>query len=222
MGYDLNFFVVAQYWPALIKGYLMSLGLSVFCYLLVLVLGLPVAVLRMSRYKVVSFITGIYIDLMRGLPTMVFLVWVFFALPILVGYDISKFAAAVIALSVSGAAYQGENYRAGIQSVPRGHVEAARSLGMSHTLVFFRIVMPQAIRVMIPPMVNEYITLLKGTALAFVIGLTELMHTSNTISIITNRPLEVMTVTAVFYLLLTIPMAYLGGVAGKFLSKGID
>jgi len=222
MGYDLNFRVVTQYWPALLRGYLTSLGLSLLCYVLILLLGLPVATLRMSRFKVVSFITGLYIDLMRGLPTMVFLIWVFFALPILVGYDISKFAAAVIALSVSGAAYQAENYRAGIQSIPKGQIEAARSLGMSRTLAFFKIVLPQAIRVMIPPMVNEYITLLKGTALAFVIGLSELMNTSNNISIITNRPLEVMTVTAVFYLLLTIPMAYLGGVAGKFLSKGID
>jgi len=218
--YDINFGVIFQYWPALFRGYAISLGLSVLCYFAGFAFGLPLAVLRMGKNRIVRFCTGVFVDLNRGLPLMVRLIWIYFALPILLGYDLSAFVAAFIALSSGQACFMAEDIRAGITSVPEGQVEAARALGMPKWLTFRRIVFPQALRVMIPPLINDYVTLLKGTALAYVIGLTELMHVSSSISIHTTRPLEVMTVTAVLYLLLTIPMSAAGGVAARVLGRG--
>lgn len=210
MSYQIDFGVIIQYWPAILRGYVTTLWLSLACFGIGMVLGLGLALVKMSRYRLPRFLAGVYIDISRGLPLLVRLIWVYYALPIFLGYDISAWLAGFLAFSTAGAAFIAETFRAGLAAVPKGHIEAARALGMSRTETFFRIVLPQALVIMVPPLMNDYISVLKGTALAFVIGLGELMKVSNDVSIHTMRPLEVMTVAAVLYLFLTIPMAMLG------------
>ena len=146
---------------------------------------------------------------MRGLPSLVVLVWVYFALPILTGVSMTGFQAAVLGLTLSQAAFSAEIFRAGIESIDKGQMEVARVIGMSYVLAMRRIVLPQAIRRMIPPFVNTFAGLLKFTSLASVIAVTELLHVSTNIIQLTFRPLEVYTFSAVLYLAMILPVTWL-------------
>lgn len=164
---------------------LMQLGsgmlksVEIFCLTLIfsLPLGLLVALGRMSRLKILSGIIKVYIAIMRGTPLMLQLIVVYFAPYYVFGIPISsgfRFTAVIIAFSVNYAAYFGEIFRAGIQAIPVGQREAAKILGYSNSQTFFRIILPQVIKRIIPPVTNETITLVKDTSLSFVLSVAEM------------------------------------------------
>lgn len=187
--------------PSLTEGLVSTLKIFIVTLVLSIPLGIVIALGRLSKVKIISVITEGYIWLMRGTPLLLQIVFVFFGLP-LMGISLDRFPAAIIAFVLNYAAYYGEIFRAGIQSIDKGQYEASEVLGMSNYQTFFRIVFPQMIKRVLPPVANEVITLVKDTALVYVVGLDELLKVAKTAS---NRDASLvpLVVVAVFYLLLT-------------------
>lgn len=161
----------------LAQGMIVSIEIFVLTLLFSLPLGLVVALGRMSKFKIVSGLVNIYIAIMRGTPLMLQLIVVYFAPYYVFGIKLSssyRFIAVIIAFSINYAAYFAEIYRSGIQSIPVGQREAAKVLGYSKGQTFFKIIMPQVIKRIIPPVTNETITLVKDTSLSFVLSITEM------------------------------------------------
>jgi len=187
--------------PSLTEGLVSTLKIFIVTLVLSIPLGIVIALGRLSKVKIISVITEGYIWLMRGTPLLLQIVFVFFGLP-LIGISFDRFPAAIIAFVLNYAAYYGEIFRAGIQSIDKGQYEASEVLGISNYQTFFRIIFPQMIKRVLPPVANEVITLVKDTALVYVVGLDELLKVAKTAS---NRDASLvpLVVVAVFYLLLT-------------------
>lgn len=201
----------------LLAGVLVTLELSVWAVLWGIVLGLMIALMRLSRFKWLRFTAITYTELLRSLPLFVLLLWVYYALPIIIlslpeGYsqnwflgiikDMSPLSAAVTALALNSGAFFSEIFRAGIETIPKGQTEAARSLGFSKFHTMKNIVLPQALRKMLPPTVSQFIHTVKDSALASAIGLMELTRRATELQTHTFRPLEVYTFLALEYILL--------------------
>lgn len=198
-----------------------------------LLMGGIVAWFRMSQNPVLRWVGAIYIWVIRAIPALVILLFIFFAaalVPVfsigiphlgapLISFDtnalISQFTAAIAGLTLIQGAYVGEIYRGGILSVDRGQYDAATAIGMSRTRAMFRIILPQAVRVIIPPLGNELITLFKNTSLVFVIGFTELLTTVQLIYSQTYQTIPLLLVACIWYLVVT----SLGMIGQHFLEK---
>lgn len=166
----------------MLRASVVSLEVFALTLIFALPLGFPIAALRMSKFKIISWIANAFLLIVRGTPLMLQLIFVYFAPYHLFNISYDRFVAAIIALSVNYACYFAEIYRGGIQSIPVGQYEAAKSLGYTKSQTFFRIVLPQVVKRIIPPMGNEVITLVKDTALVSVIGVVELLRTAQTTS----------------------------------------
>ena len=177
--------------------------LEIFCITLVLALplGILAALGRLSKLRPLSLFMEFYIWLMRGTPLMLQLLFVYFALP-MVGILLLDIAAALLAFTLNYAAYFAEIFRAGIQSVPRGQYEAAKTLGMTYGQTMRRIILPQVIRIVLPPISNETINLVKDTSLIYILAMNDLLRVARTI---VQREFDMtpFVVAAVFYLVMT-------------------
>lgn len=195
--------------PPLMEGAGTTLKLFFITLLLSIPLGLALALLRVSRWAAVRQAVSGYIWLMRGTPLMLQLLFIYFALPFVpvIGIRLPDFPSAVVAFSLNFAAYFAEIFRAGIQSVDKGQYEAAKSLGMSYSQTMRRIVLPQMVRHILPPMSNETITLVKDTALIYVLALNDLLRAARNI---VQREFTVtpFLVAAAFYLIMTLVLTW--------------
>lgn len=207
MEYKFRFDVVWNNIDFLMEGLWMTLLISFLALVISMVLGLFVAVLRLSKIRGVPFLAAAYVEVFRDTPVLVQLFWVYYVLPILIGIQISAVTAAVIGLTLHSAAFLGEIYRAGIQSVPQGHVEAAKVLGLKPPQTFVRIVLPQAVRIVLPPMVNNLVDLIKLSSLASVFAVAEITRKATELSASTFRPLEIFTFIALMYFLICWPLS---------------
>ena len=167
---------------AMFQGTLVSVEIFFLTLLFTLPLALPVAFARMSRNRIVSSVTNGYLLVMRGTPLILQLIFVYFAPFYLIGFSFNRFIAVIVAYVLNYAAYFAEVYRGGIESIPAGQYEAAKVLGFTRSQTFFRIVLPQVIKRIIPASGNEVITLVKDTALAQTIGVAELFRTAQNAS----------------------------------------
>ncbi|WP_195199571.1 amino acid ABC transporter permease [Faecalispora jeddahensis] len=158
---------------------LMSLQIFFFTLIVSLPLGLLVALGRMSKLKIVNLPVRFYILIMRGTPLMLQLLFMFYALKPLLGIQLDRVLAAEVAFALNYAAYFAEIYRGGLESIPNGQREAAKVLGYTKSQAFFHIVLPQVVKRITPPMGNEFITLVKDTSLAQVIGVVELLKVTS-------------------------------------------
>lgn len=180
---------------------LMTLRIFFSTLIFALPLGLLVAVGRMSKSKIISVPVKIYILIMRGTPLMLQLLFIFYGLKPLIGIQFQREVAAQVAFALNYAAYFAEIYRGGLESIPQGQYEASHVLGFSRSQTFFRVILPQVVKRIIPPMGNEFITLVKDTSLAMVIGVVELLKiTQNWVSSAVDMTPFV--IAAVFYLLM--------------------
>lgn len=169
-----------------------------------LVLGVVAALARTSGNAMLRTISGAYIWIIRGTPLLVQILFMYFALPVLVpGLNLPDFAAAVIALALNVGAYNAEAVRAGLNAVPRGQTEAARALGLPRSRVFLDVVFPQAFKISLPPLVSNFVALLKDSSLAYAIGVVELTNVGNRIQSATFQPVETLITVGVTYLVLT-------------------
>jgi len=172
---------------------------------LALALGLLAALLRVSRFRALRALGTLHVEIFRNAPDYVMIVWVHFVLPLLIGtmlhtrFELNPFASGVIALGLVYSGYFAETFRAGIEAVPSGHVEAARSLGMGESLVLWRIVLPQVVRRMLPESVNVFISLFKATTIVSLIAVPDLMYRVSMITQQEMRPLPLYTGAALVY-----------------------
>ena len=170
---------IVNYTGTLFPQVLEGLKVTMEIFLLTLILSIPLGVLvalgRLSKIKIINKLTGFYVLIMRGTPLLLQIVFIFFGLPNL-NIVIDRFPAAIIAFTLNYAAYFGEIFRAGISSVDIGQNEASQVLGVSKKDTFFRIILPQAFKTILPPIANEIVTLVKDTALVYVIGIDELLR----------------------------------------------
>lgn len=163
---------------------LKSSGVSLEVFFLTLIFSIPLALLicmgRMSRVKIVSKLTNTFLLIIRGTPLMLQLIFVYFAPSVIFHVGLGRFVAAIIAMVINYACYFAEIYRGGIQSIPQGQYEASKVLGFTKSQTFMRVVLPQVVKKIIPPLGNEVITLVKDTALVQVLGVAELFHVAQT------------------------------------------
>jgi polar amino acid transport system substrate-binding protein len=211
-----------RYLPLLLRGAWMTIKISVLSMMLAVALGLVIATSRMYGPAPIRALAVSYIEFFRGIPVLLLLVFLYYALPSIfqsMGLEewgkMQPFTVAVLGLGINYAAYEAEIYRAGISSVSPGQWEAAASLGMSSPLTFRRIILPQAIRFILPPMTGDFIALFKDTSIVSVIAVVELSHEYQTISKESLKYLEVGLVTAALYLIMSVPLGYLS----RYLEK---
>lgn len=208
MDFQMDIFL--ESFPALLKGAVLTVELTVISVLLGLVIGLIGALGRVSRNRLLRAVTICYITLMRAVPLLLTLMFLYYGLPS-AGIDLSAFTIAITALSVTNGAYVTEIIRAGIESIDPGQMRGARSLGMSYSLAMRRIILPQVVRRVLPPITNEAITLLKSTALVSTIALSELLRSGLEVMTWKANTFSPFAGVALIYLLLTLPLIWAVG-----------
>lgn len=208
MSYQFEFEVVWRNLGFLLSGVEVTLAVTIAALSSGMVLGLFIALARMSTRRWLQAPAIAYIELFRNTPALIQLMWVYYCLPILTGLEMNAATSATLALAVNGAAYIAEIIRGGIQGVDRGQVEAARTLGMSYAQTMRKIVLPQAFRRMIPPFVNESVSLLKFSSLVSVLGVADLTYQAQVLSTTTFRPIEIFTFLALVYFVMCTIMSY--------------
>ncbi|WP_373232904.1 amino acid ABC transporter permease [Cohnella sp.] len=206
---DFRFDIIWEYFPLFMRGTLYTVGISIFSILLGSILGLGIVFGSLSKRWYLQWPTQGYIHLFRGTPLLLQILIVHFGLVPLVLDTTDAIIAAITALTLNSAAYTAEIYRAGIQSIDKGQSEAAYSLGMTHRKVMRYIVLPQAIKRMIPAFGNEFVVLVKDSSLVAVIAAPELMYWTRLAGASYNRVWEPYLAAAVIYLILTYSLSKL-------------
>jgi len=204
-----DFANVFSNWELLLVGLGNTFKLAVICLVVGLSLGLLVGAARYSRKRIFNWPATAFVELFRNTPVLIQIMWFFFALPILLPIDIDAFSAAVLGLAMNTVAFSSEIFRGGIQSIAPGQWEAGKALGMTFTQQMRRIILPQAIRRMIPAFTNRGVELVKMTSLASVIAFAELIHQAKTISTIHFNPIETYTVVAMIFFAVIYPFTLL-------------
>jgi His/Glu/Gln/Arg/opine family amino acid ABC transporter permease subunit len=190
----------------LLSGLELTLMISAATLAIASVLGLVIAVMQMSASRVLRWLAVGIGEVIRNTPILVQLLWVYYVLPIVFDVEISAISACIIGLSLYASAFIAEAYRAGIQAVPRGHSEAAQVLGLTGVQTFTRIVLPQAIRLTLPPLCANFVLLIKYSSLGAVVSVSEITRKGMELSASTFRPLEIFSFIAVVYFLICWPL----------------
>jgi polar amino acid transport system permease protein len=204
--YHWDFGILWTYRALLLAGLAYTLLFTVICVVLGLLIGLVTGVGRLSKNPVVGAVLRAYVELFRCTPVLVQLVWFYYALPVLTGLQISATVAATLCLSLYGGAFYSEIIRGGIISTDSGQVEAARALGMRRHQILRRIVLPQALKRMVPPLMSQSIMQLKNTSLLSVLAVPDLLYQGQVVAHETYRPLELYTFIAVAYFAVLLPV----------------
>lgn len=199
-----DFSDVQSYLPDLLMGALTTVELTLVVTLLALVFGLVVALMRLSSVNAVRWLASTYVEIMRGTPLILQLFYVYFVLPAF-GISISAFLAAVLALTLNYSAYISEVYRAGIKAIPHGQIEASTALGLSHSKTMRFIIIPQAFRIVVPPLGNYFLSLFKDTALASTVTVHELMFVGQVTASSNFKYFAIYTIIGLIYLVLSYP-----------------
>jgi polar amino acid transport system permease protein len=193
-----------RYMPDLLRGAVVSVELTFAVILISLLLGLVIALMRLSQYRLARWFSTLYVEVIRGTPALLQLFYIYFVLPS-VGVRFDPFLAAVIGLSINYSAYLSEVYRAGILAIPRGQIEASQAIGLSRWKTMRLIVLPQAIRVIVPPLGNYFISLFKDTSLVSIVTVQELMFTGQILASVNFQYFTIFTMIGVIYLSLSYP-----------------
>ena len=193
----------------LISGYPSTIYVSVLAAVISMVLGLFVAILGMSQNRALRITNRVYVEFIRSIPLLPLLFWIYFGLPFLIRgtwfeFPIDPFVAGVITLALSDSAFTAEIYRAGIQSIAKGQTEAAQTIGLTRWQTMRYVVLPQAIRRILPPLANQFIYIVKMSAFVSVIGMQELMRRANDLNTNEYRALEIYSVLILEYLILVL------------------
>lgn len=195
--------------PLLITGAGVTIEITAISVGIGFILGLIVSICRLSQLKIIKGIAICYVNILRGTPLLVQIFLIYFAIPMIIGQRINPFVAAVAACSINSGAYVSEIFRAGIQAVDKGQMEAGRSLGLSWMQTMWYIILPQAFRKVIPPLGNEFISMTKETSLVSVIGFEELTRKGQLIIAKTYGSFEIWLTVAAIYLIMTLSIAQL-------------
>ncbi|WP_426958939.1 amino acid ABC transporter permease [Muricoccus radiodurans] len=202
MAYRWDFAPVLGQWPLLLDGLLGTLGIAAAAIGIGTVLGLVLAVLRLSPRRGLRWPASVFVEFYRNTPAIVHFFWFYFAMPVVLDISLGPFAAATLALSTQSGAFYAEVFRGGILSIPRGQWEGARAIGMRDAQAMRRIILPQAAARMVAPFIERSFELLKTTSLASTLAYGDLLFRAMQVNSATFRPLETYTVLAAIYFLL--------------------
>ncbi|KUK10647.1 MAG: Polar amino acid ABC transporter, inner membrane subunit [Clostridia bacterium 41_269] len=211
---------IIEIFPKLLRASVLTLELTIAGISIGIVIGLIASLMRISGIKLFSVIAKIYVDFFRGTPLLVQIAIIHYALPVIFDYVPVAIVSGVIALGINSGAYVAEIFRAGIQSIDKGQMEAARSLGMTWGQAMRYIILPQAFKVSIPPLGNEFIALLKDSSLVSIIAVEELMTTGRLIMGKTPLVAEIWFSVAMLYLVMTSTIAVLVNYVERRLQIG--
>jgi len=218
----MNFSFLAKYWPYYLIGAKNTILLAVLAVVIGVLIGILLAICRVGKNRPLKFLSSAYVEFIRGTPLLVQLFIIYYGLqaigirfpdsPVIskiLGINFADFMAGVITMGINSGAYVCEIFRAGIQSIDRGQSEAARSLGLSQAKTFRYIIIPQAIRNVLPALGNEFVVVIKESSIVSIIGIADLMYKANTVRGNTFQPFEPLLVAALAYFLLTFPLSKL-------------
>lgn len=197
-----------EFLPILLQGAATTVALAVCALIIATVFGLVLALMRYSGIALLSALSRTFINVVRGIPILVQLFYIYFVLPDL-GLDLTAFQAGAIGLGIAYSCYMAENFRAGLEAVDKGQVEAAQSIGMGWVLMMRRVILPQAVRTVLPPYGNTMIMLLKDTSQASVITVAEMTFKGKILAASTFENMTVYSLVALLYLCLSVPLIFL-------------
>lgn len=206
MNYTWDFGSLTPYVGLIGEGLLVTLLFTVTTVLAGLAIGLVAGVLRTNAPRWVNWPVIAYIEVFRCTPLLVQLIWIYYALPVLIGISLTPNMACFITLSLYAGSFYAEVFRGGIEAIDRGQWEAGKALGMRHRRIFRRLILPQAVRIMIPSFINQTVLQLKNTSLVSVIAVGDLLYQGSVIAAAIYRPLEVYTTVAVLYFVILFPL----------------
>ncbi|RUV08354.1 amino acid ABC transporter permease [Mesorhizobium sp. M1A.F.Ca.IN.020.03.2.1] len=201
--------VVLANWDILAYGLLITLKYTFYTCAIGLAIGLLVALLQLTPWQLSRWTGRIWVEFFRNIPLLVLLMWVYYALPIFLQIQIGKETAGILGLGFYASGFYAEILRAGIQSIDRGQTDAAVALGMGYIQRMKRIILPQALRRMVPPLVGQTIMQLKNTTLLSVLTIPDLLYQAGYIASFTYRPMEVYTVIGAIFILILFPLSAL-------------
>ena len=214
--YTWGWFVVSPWTPKgqtnlrfLMSGLGWTVLLAACAILLSVITGLLVSLLSLSKRHSLRAVGRVYVEVFRSIPMLVMVLWVYYGLPVVLGIELDVFAAGVVALAVCDSAFEAEIFRAGIQSIDRGQHEASESIGLSWLDKMRFVILPQAVRRILPPLGNQFVYMLKTSSLVSIIGLTELTRKANELVVTEYRPLEIYTFLILEYLILIVIVSFL-------------
>jgi len=205
-GYAWDFSFLWAYRWLILAGLGVTIAYTVGTILLGLAIGLVTGLLRLSRNPMITAPLVAYVEIFRCTPLLVQIVWFYYALPVVLGIDIPAHLAAVLVLSLYTGAFYAEIIGGGVNSIERGQWDAARAIGMRRNQVMRHVILPQAVKRMIPPFMNQSIIQLKNTSLVSTIAVADLLYQGTIITAATYRPLEVYTLVAIIYFLVLFPL----------------
>ena len=192
----------------LISGITITIYISVISIVFAMIIGLVIALPSLSNNKFLSYFNIAYVEIVRAIPLLVLILWIYYGLPIMLGISFSPFVSGIIALTISESAFQAEIFRAGINSINKGQHEVSESLGMDFWRKMRFVILPQAIKVVLPAMGNQFVYVLKMSSLVSIIGIADLTRKANELVTTTYRPLEIYTFLILEYLLLILLVSY--------------
>lgn len=203
--YTTDWSVISQNFNILLIGAMLTLKISLLSLLLSIPIGVIVGLCRVSRNRIISFLATCYVEFLRGVPLLVLLMWIFFVLGRFL--RLGSYLSAIIGLGVFSGAFVAEIIRAGIQAVPKGQMEAARASGMDYRQAMRLIILPQAIRKVLPPLASQFIILIKDSSLVSTISVVDLTLVGRNLVATTFRSIEVFTVIAIIYFCMTFSLS---------------
>ena len=192
----------------LLSGLTTTIFISLISIFISMILGMLVALPSLSKNKFLSYFNIAYVEIVRAVPLLVLILWVYYGLPIMTGISFSPFVSGIIALSISESAFQAEIFRAGINSIRKAQWEAGSSLGLSFLNKLRFVIMPQAIKNILPAIGNQFVYVLKMSSLVSIIGIGDLTRKANELVVTTYRPLEIYTFLIFEYLILILIVSY--------------
>jgi len=206
----------------LISGITTTIYISTISILIAMVVGLLVAIPAITKNKYLSYINVFYVEVVRSVPLLVLILWVYYGLPILTGFSFSPFVSGIIALSISESAFMAEIFRGGINAIKKTQWEAATSLGLNFSKKLKFVILPQAFKVILPALGNQFVYVLKMSSLVSIIGISDLTRKANELVVSTYRPLEIYTFLILEYLVLILIVSYFVRRLEKKLKKNND
>jgi His/Glu/Gln/Arg/opine family amino acid ABC transporter permease subunit len=209
LDYQFQWSVVTDRWQAFLHAAGVDVWVTLAGFGLACVIGLLVAILRVSGVRVLTLPSFLYVQVLRGVPLYVMLLWVYFGLATITGIALGPFQAMILTLALTGSGYTAEIFRGGIQAVDSGQVEAAHSLGLSRTLTYRDVILPQALRVVVPPLGNTFVGLLKGATIMSVIAVPDMVFLAQDVNVTYFTPFEAFTAVAVILVLLVMAFSLL-------------
>jgi His/Glu/Gln/Arg/opine family amino acid ABC transporter permease subunit len=203
----------------LISGITITIYISVISIILAMIIGLLITLPSLSKNKFLNYLNITYVEIIRAIPLLVLILWIYYGLPIISGISFSPFVSGIIALTISESAFQAEIFRAGINSIKKAQWEAGSSLGLTFFARLRLIILPQAIKNILPALGNQFVYVLKMSSLVSVIGIADLTRKANELVVTTYRPLEIYTFLILEYLILILFVSYLVRKLEKKLKK---